>query len=883
MSEVLFYAAHQTRWYTDNIKMWLAEIEGHSSSEEDEARRQNLRDEIRAFFELILEYIMRATGHINKAALAKAAKAVVQPDSWWKQGLDKLKDRRASLEEHLKLSAEQKEKRRKRISAQTKLISTFKPDPAVDMPGALHLHSHRAPHTCRWFRKHPTFDKWWRGGGGGADHLLVSADPGSGKTTLSAYLVQKVLPKYCPKAIVIYYFFDYASTSRQELAPALSSLLYQLFRAKRELADDHEDAIEGDETSATGLGGILAKVTNHASCPPVICVLDALDECTKEGRRTLAQLANKLPSTSKLRFLMTTRSFPEIVGQFAGPRWRHVSAEEAQAKAEIQREIEVALDLKLKMLLQERGFGPKAQAALAEAIREKGRHQTTYLWLKLLFLSLEAPECDYRPSALKTLVNGSLQGGIDTAYATFLQGVVAPEVQGALRIVFHLLVAASRPLRVREVELALRANARWDAGRLEGDGEADALELLQGEGGADDDPQRGFQRWLRDSCQLFLTVHGGRVRFLHLTAQEFLLQQCGAAGKGQGAPWYAVDPREAERVMVESCLPYLSLRQFSTDAFAWQVHQCIYQQLMTFPTAEAMFSRQYGFLAYALQYWPGHFLNLQGERGSSQATPPALSRDLLKCYVELFGSRTPSGSVVTPPWLLLCQLLQGWESGPESFGFTSAAGLGILHDGDAIELERETYGGAVARWDHHTMLKHFVPPSAMTKPDPHVPLSPRAAADCGRLLHMAVRGSAFGCLAYLLSSPHVKSFINERDAAGETPLAKAAMNFGIFSSRPVRNVEMLAILLDHGADKTATNHAGLLPFCHFVRGIQHDWPFFVNFEDHKQKGFYTAMARRLMLNKTSTQWKQLPASDRASYDKSLELFLAMCRKPESRT
>lgn len=254
VSEVLFYAAHQTRWYTDNIKMWLAEIEGHSSSEEDEARRQNLRDEIRAFFELILEYIMRATGHINKAALAKAAKAVVQPNSWWKQGLDKLKDRRVSLEEHLKLSADQKEKRRKRISAQTKLISAFKPDPAVDMPGVLHLHSNRAPHTCRWFRKHPTFDKWWHGGG--ADHLLVSADPGSGKTTLSAYLVQKVLPKYFPKAIVTYYFFDYASTSRQDLAPALSSLLYQLFRAKRELADDHEDAIEGDETSVTGLGGI---------------------------------------------------------------------------------------------------------------------------------------------------------------------------------------------------------------------------------------------------------------------------------------------------------------------------------------------------------------------------------------------------------------------------------------------------------------------------------------------------------------------------------------------------------------------------------------------------------------------------------------------------
>lgn len=848
VNEVLFYTANQTRWYTDNINMWLAEIHGHSSSEEDEARRENLRDEIQKFFELILEYIMRSISHINKALVAKAAKAVIQPDSWWKQGLDKLKDRRASLEEHLKLTAEQKEKRRKRISAQNKLISTFKPDPTTDMPGTLNLNSNRAPHTCRWFRKHPTFDSWWRDG---SKHLLVSADPGSGKTTLSAYLVQKVLPKYCPKAIILYYFFDYAS--RKDLATALSSLLYQLFRAKRELADDHEDAIEGDETSTTGLSGILAKVTHHASCPPVICVLDALDECNKEGQRTLSQLADKLPSTSKLRFLMTTRSYPEIIGQFTGPRWRHISAEESKSKSEIQHEIEVALDLKLKVLVQKKGFGPKAQVALSEAIREKGRHQTTYLWLKLLFLSLEAPECDYRPSALKALVNGSLKG-IDATYATFLQSVT-PEVQHSLKIVFHLLIAASRPLSVREVELALRANARWDASHLEED-ENDALEV--------EDPQ-GFQKWLRDSCHLFLTVHGGKVRFLHLTAQEFLLQRRG----GQDTPWYSVDPCEAEHVMVESCLPYLSLRQFSTEAFERQVRRCT-QKITTFAAADAVFSREYGFLMYALEYWPEHFRSYQGDW---KARPRVIGQELTVCYLNLFRPRTQLGSdlQMAPPWLQLCQWLHGWGESSRPTGKNGLHGLGIVNTA-IVEIEQTTYGAAVARWDHHQMLKHFVVTRSSSEQTLARPSSSSAAQaqHCGRLLHLAVNGSAFGCIDLLMSLPNVKSFINEKNGSlGRTPLSWAASTF----DNRTCNIEAANILLNNGALKTITDNNNVLPFGNLMRVMKADWAYI---NGKNQNRDYIALALRLMLNKAAIA--QLSEAARSSYQQSLNFFLAMSPK-----
>lgn len=813
VQDVLLYTANQTRWYTDNIKMWLAEIDGTASLPGDDLRRQRLKEEIQIFFELILEYVMRCITHINKIFVIKAVRAVIQSESWWKQGLDKLKDHRATLEEHLKQTAEQKEKLRKRLSAQTKLIAIFRPDEDNDMSKVIRFNSNRAPHTCRWLRKHPSFQQWVTNG---PKHLLVAADPGMGKTTLSAYLVQKVLPKYCVDTIILNYFFDHAS--RKDLSPALKTLLYQLFMAKPELAIDHEDEIERAEGNISGLSRILSKVSCHKTCPPLICVIDAIDECSDDGRRDLADFAEQLPSQSKLRFLMTTRSYPHIVAQLKGQRWSLISAEDSQVKIEVKKEIEIASNLKLSRFIQEKQLDAKTQSALSEAIREKGGHQTTYLWLKLLFMSLDDPDCDYRLSALKALVSGSLEG-IDAQYSGMLQRV-APKSRQMLQTIFHLLIAAMRPLTVREVEIALRANARWDASDLEGD-ENDALEVLG--------PQK-FHKWLRTCCHLFVTVNDDRVHFLHLTAQEFLLRGSG----GHDESWYCVDTREAERVMVESCLPYLSLKQFSSGNFERQVRRST-QQVMTIAAADHAFGRNYGFLVYALQYWPGHFQEFQGAWNSG--FPSKISQQLVNCYVKLFGSRSATGGHgTTPGWLLLCQWLQDWKDGLEVFRkYHGAVDLDPFFDGPALSFAWDTYGGAVARWGHYQMLPHIVPQSATNS---KMCLKDQEAAACGNLLHMAVQGSALRSIGYLLSLPHVEHFIDYTDAFGNTPLA---------------SVKIATALVNHGADKYVLDDRGWLPICHLIVRILGALRY-----DNVGVNEYTAcmgLVQRLMLDKETNRWK----------------------------
>lgn len=54
------------------------------------------------------------------------------------------------------------------------------------------LNPERVEGTCEWFCNHETFSKWLQADAG---LLLVSADPGCGKSTLARFLIEEVLPQ----------------------------------------------------------------------------------------------------------------------------------------------------------------------------------------------------------------------------------------------------------------------------------------------------------------------------------------------------------------------------------------------------------------------------------------------------------------------------------------------------------------------------------------------------------------------------------------------------------------------------------------------------------------------------------------------------------------
>jgi hypothetical protein len=143
------------------------------------------------------------------------------------------------------------------------------------------------PGTCEWFRSHDKFIQWQNATKG---MLLVSADPGCGKSVLARHVIENLLPA---DASVCYFFFK-DTPEQMSLSNALCAWLHNLFSNNPLLVEYCEEKIlhGGAQltSSATGLWDVFQQAVGHSSVNQVICVLDALDECDPDQFRALVQL-----------------------------------------------------------------------------------------------------------------------------------------------------------------------------------------------------------------------------------------------------------------------------------------------------------------------------------------------------------------------------------------------------------------------------------------------------------------------------------------------------------------------------------------------------------------------------------------------------------------
>jgi Cdc6-like AAA superfamily ATPase len=135
----------------------------------------------------------------------------------------------------------------------------------------------RVQGTCMWFLEHDHFQKWLKQESG---PLLVSADPGCGKSVLAKYLIDHVLPR---SATICYFFFK--DQDQNTVRQALCALLHQLFSQKPSLIKYAREQLDKDGqgliNSTNSLWTILRGAVQDPKAGLVIIVLDALDECAE--------------------------------------------------------------------------------------------------------------------------------------------------------------------------------------------------------------------------------------------------------------------------------------------------------------------------------------------------------------------------------------------------------------------------------------------------------------------------------------------------------------------------------------------------------------------------------------------------------------------------
>lgn len=418
----------------------------------------------------------------------------------------------------------------------------------------------RVEDTCQWFLQHADFQQWLDQT---SSPLLVSADPGCGKSVLAKYLIDHELPaKSTPGTSICYFFFkdQDQNTARQ----ALCAILHQLFTQNPALIDCATDSFvrEGSKliNSTASLWNIFRKAVHDSRAGPVTVVLDALDECAMSEFRDLMEnlqelFAKENDEESQLKVIMTSRPYEQIISEFRPllQKFPHVHIPGEEESETISQEVNSVIQYRVKQLAREKHLSDKLKESLAEKFLSM--EHRTYLWVHLIF--------DY----LKDALFKKTQKGIENAISKMPQTVndayesilARSQDRGEVRRILAIILAASAPLTLAEMNVAVS---------IDGDENCpDSIDDL------DLEEEEDFKTRLRSICGLFITINDRRIYLIHLTAREFLLRPNASSAtkpaesslNSTSSPpasefaWHhSITTQEANGIFAEICILYLN-------------------------------------------------------------------------------------------------------------------------------------------------------------------------------------------------------------------------------------------------------------------------------------------------------------------------------------
>jgi len=406
----------------------------------------------------------------------------------------------------------------------------------------------RVEGTCQWFLKHEHFIRWSKQESG---PLLVSADPGCGKSVLAKHLIDQVLPNIKPTASVCYFFFKDRdqNTARQ----ALCALLHQLFLCKPHLIRHAMPSFTSDGTALASntmsMWAILESAIRDPEAGSVVFVLDALDECRKSDFLNLIGMLKRLhqdnDEDSEVKTLLTCRPYDHILSEFQEllsefPYIRIPGEEESET---ISSEVDLVIKHRVRQLAVEKRLAQPVEEHLLQHLR--GIPHRTYLWVYLVFEHLKTTDFKRTVKGVEFTM-GSLPETVNQAYEKMLNRSGENE-RPMVRKAISIILAAYRPLTLSEMNVAMSVEEALES--------IDDLDLEE---------EHHFLARLRSWCGLFISVYQGKIYFLHQSAREFLLTAnvLPSAKRTHPHRWrHSITPHSAHRVLAGACITYLRIHE----------------------------------------------------------------------------------------------------------------------------------------------------------------------------------------------------------------------------------------------------------------------------------------------------------------------------------
>ncbi|EFY93734.1 hypothetical protein MAC_00225 [Metarhizium acridum CQMa 102] len=553
-----------------------------------------LAEALPKLFSLVFEYQARVICHLVKNQLSRAWEKAVGSRDW--ASLQSLalashgtckeyvtRGHNEEVETHMTLQSEKMER-----SCQTgeKILQTLQQGQREEWERELlnnlasaaptyerdkNFNPDRVEGTCEWFFRDSTFCNWRDNQS--SSLIWISAGPGCGKSVLSRALIDEghldargvveitdssVNYRQSPSNIC-YFFFKDQDALRTNTTNALCAMLHQLFCGVsnksliRYAESSHRNYNTHLTTNLSELWRILIACAESPELNGLVCVLDAMDECSKESREELflylRRFYNKKRDlkSSKIKFLLTGRPYDHLKSglQLLENNAAYIHYDGDDRFEEIGRDIDLVIDAKVDSLGQ---YIKNENDRDRIRQRLKKMDNRTYLWLHLTWnIITEHPSKYGRVSDIEPLLS-DIPPAVEDAYEKILNRSTDIKRTEAL---LQLVLAAKRPLTIEEANYALTLTT---TSTITKDERLTHKVLSENIWSGD------FKFVVKNLCGLFVNVYDSKLYFIHQTAREFLT---GPATSSTG--WMGrFDIKMAHTYISRCCLRYLLLPDMPT-------------------------------------------------------------------------------------------------------------------------------------------------------------------------------------------------------------------------------------------------------------------------------------------------------------------------------
>ncbi|KAL9632949.1 MAG: hypothetical protein Q9164_004994 [Protoblastenia rupestris] len=468
----------------------------------------------------------------------------------------------------------------------------------IDYESQKNQNPKRVPGTCQWTLNNPKYIEWRNNDS--KKLLLISADPGCGKSVLARCIIDEDLRQAFlndPSKRVLYYFFKDTSPEQRSATRAISSILHQLLASQRQLIryalPSYREIGTALSTTFPKLWSIFTEAAVDQSAGDIVCVFDALDECDEHEQpvfiKALEDFYLHRPSTSRVKFLLTSRPYFAIRREFdeilnASENIELVGNDES---ASIKEEIDIVIRHRVASIAKENRLAREVRDHLEKRLLET--EHRTYLWLRLLW-EIIRKNLSGTITRMNELID-KLPASIQDAYEILLQRCPDPLFA---RKVLQIVLVAGRPLTLDEMDFALNINERTLS-------YAD-LEL---EGMA------RLQETLSSRCGLMISIVQSKVYFIHQTVKEFLLNTAGNRPR-VGRTWQqSLNLEGSHNDLAKICLQSITFSEIQMD----RANLCnAFLPEHDREMEPEKYCHSYTFLPYTAIYWAEHCRNVNSDK-----------------------------------------------------------------------------------------------------------------------------------------------------------------------------------------------------------------------------------------------------------------------------